>query len=418
MTERRKIVVITHAGGSPRHGPNMRWYYLGQALRELRVDVEIVSSSWFHKYMHPPVIGRSPETEIIDGLHYHWIKTRPYRNRGAAQVLNQLEFTLGCYRAAALIVSRGPDVVVASSPHPLVVYPAVAVAAKAGSEFVFEVRDLWPELLIELGNFGRTHPYMLLLKAAERFGVRKASTIVSVKPGDVEYFEQEYGGVRDRFAYVPNGFLPMSPAGEPPPAVEQARRRYSFLIGYVGALSAYYGLDRLLELACRLRHRSGIGIVVAGQGDRKESLVAKAAELGLENVHFVGSIPRREVPAALDCFDACYVGLEDLAVHRYGVSCNKIYEYMHAARPVIGSYRAGHDPVRAAGCGFSAPPGDYDSLVKGIEALMETPQLAFEYGRRARAYFDEHHDFRIVAADLARRLFGGASGLNRKTREE
>lgn len=405
----RKIIVVTHAGGSPHHGPNMRWYFLGQAMKHRGVEVEIVSSTSFHKYLNPPDIHGGFESRRIDGLVYHWVKSRPYRNRGPAQVFNQLEFTLRCFMLAASIAERRPDLVVASSPHPFVVYPARAIAERSGADFVFEVRDLWPEILLEAGGFSRMHPYILLLKAAERFAVKHASTIVSVKPGEGEYFEREYGLDPKRFFYAPNGFFPpsfSSSGGALPEAVRAARNEYSFLIGYVGALSAYYDLERLVGLAEHLRDRRGVGFVVVGQGERRNPLIRQAERLGLDNIRFVDAIPRRDVPAVLDCMDACYVGLEDLALHRYGVSCNKIYEYMYAARPIIGSYRAGHDPVGRAGCGFVAPPGEYDALARGVDALVADPGLAAEYGRRARKYFDENHDFRIVSSGLVDRFFG------------
>ena len=88
---RKRILVITHAGGSPFHGPNMRWYYLGLALKPLGVDVEIVSSSSFQKYISPPRVETALETCKVGPLTYHWIRTRPYRVRGVAQVINQIE---------------------------------------------------------------------------------------------------------------------------------------------------------------------------------------------------------------------------------------------------------------------------------------------------------------------------------------
>ena len=395
-----RILVMTHAGGSPSHGPNMRWYYLAQALKQIGVNVEIVSSSSFHKYTSPPVVHAGYSTEEVNGIKYHWLKTRPYSRRGFPQVVNQLEYVVGCYRFYQHFLNYQPDIVLASSPHPLVVFPARKIAKKCNARLVYEVRDLWPEVLLELGSFGRWHPYILMLKFAERYGLKCSDHIISVKPGDYDYFNKEYNLPAERFSYIPNGFLPETSLHSAPEVVHSIRSRYHFLLGYVGALSVYYGLDRLISLAKQFRGDKDIAFVIVGKGDHDEKLRLMVDKSGLDNVFFTGQISKLQVSATLAEFDACYVGLEDVGVHQYGISCNKIYEYMHAGKPIIGSYSAGYDPVKAAHCGFVAPPGDYSSLVDAIKRLMVHPENAQLLGKNGREYFDANHNFQVVADKL------------------
>ena len=406
----KRILVITHAGGSPFHGPNMRWYYLGLALKPLGVDVEIVSSSSFHKYISPPRVEADLETHEVGPLKYHWIKTRPYSARGVAQVINQIEFVLGCYRQQDVLRTRGYDVVLASSPHPFVVYPALSLARKIGAEFFFEVRDLWPAVLLELTRFSRWHPYLLALKAAERHAVKSAKKILSVKPGDRDYFNATYGIAADRFAYLPNGFLPGENIGSIPAEIELLRKKYRILIGYVGGVSTYYRLEDMVELARRCVDYEDIGFVIVGKGDRSEAVRVAVRSANLTNVHLVGAIDKQNVPAAIEQFDICYVGLADLDIHRYGISCNKIYEYMYASKPILGSYSTGYDPVVEADCGFTAKPGEYDLLAAKLLILADDENLRDECGRRARQYFDEHHDFQKVAEKLKETIFPRVAG--------
>lgn len=407
----KRLLVITHAGGSPHHGPNMRWYYLGQALKEIGVEVEIVSSSFFHKYVSPPDLSGSLETSSINGLTYHWLRTSPYKNRGLSQVFNQIEFVFRCYQFARFFASRKPDLVIASSPHPFIIFPARYIASITGVEFIFEVRDLWPELLVQLGAFSRWHPYVVALSFAERLGVKNSKFVISVKPGDGDYFYERYGLQKSRFYYIPNGFLPSdleSPISE---EIKQLRDRYKLVIGYVGALSLYYGLDHLVNLAHHFRSTPEVGFIVVGGGDQLNRLRARVYELGMQNVHFVGSIPNPAVPSALAFFDCCYVGLQDIDVHNFGISCNKIYEYMYAGKPIIGSYRTEYDPVLEAKCGFVAPPGDYQPLIDGINLLITDPDLASTLGQRGRSFFNLHHDFTIIAQRLKIVLFPGNDKL-------
>jgi glycosyltransferase involved in cell wall biosynthesis len=383
----------------------MRWYYLGHALKPLGIEVEIVSSSNFHKYISPPSVKDPVKDEVVGDMLYHWIRTRPYRGRGFSQVRNQLEFVYGCYKAAAMLRDRRPAIVLASSPHPFVAYPAISIARSIGARFIYEVRDLWPQLLLELGSFGRRHPYIMALKAAEFRAVNNAEKIVSVKPGDFEYFKKEHGITQKTFAYWPNGFMPDNNMDEYVPSIEQLKAKYRILVGYVGGVSTYYRLENFVDLASRVKKRNGIGFVLVGKGDRLDAIKDCARKAGLTNFHAIGPIRKSAVPAAISHFDICYVGLADLDLHRYGISCNKIYEYMYAGKPILGSYSAGFDPIAASGCGFSVRPEKGEELADRLLELAESRQLRAECGELGKLYFDQHHDFRMVARKIAVELF-------------
>ena len=383
----------------------MRWYYLGKALKPLGVDVEIVSSASFHKYLAPPKVEDALHTQKIDDIVYHWLKTKPYSSRGVRQVINQIEFVLGCYRFRHELCARKPNLVIASSPHPLVSFPAVSIARKVGADFFFEVRDLWPQILIELGRFSRWHPYIIALRVAERYGVKYAKKIISVKPGDYKYFKHEYKVPPENFCYIPNGFLPDQKSTIAPGTIQDLRRRYSFILGYVGALSSYYSLEHMIHLANIFKTNDNVGFVIIGKGDRKAELKKMIANFDLVNCHLIGPVAKTEVPACLELFDACYVGLEELAIHRYGISCNKIYEYMYAGKPIIGSYVCGYDPVVRAGCGVTARPGDYRTLVKYIKRLIDNEEIGQKNGECGKSYFNANHNFCKVAEIIVDQFF-------------
>jgi glycosyltransferase involved in cell wall biosynthesis len=401
-----RILIVTHAGGSPHHGPNMRWYHLGQALKSKNIEIEIVSSSSFHKYIDPPQITNAIEHDEIDGLQYHWLRTRPYKTRGFQQVLNQLQFVFQVFRFSKVLADRKPDLVIASSPHPFVVFPARRIAKKLSVPFLYEVRDLWPELLMQLGGFGSWHPYIALNKLAEKYAVKHANLILSVKPGDADYFAEKYAIDRDRCAYIPNGFFPghAGTTATNPTELSGLRNRYKYLVGYVGAISRYYGLEELVRLADSFRHRQDVGFVIFGGGDQAQDIERLASDCGLQNFHMLGKIPRNEVDGALKLFDVCYVGLQDLDVHKYGISCNKIYEYMFNSRAILGCYQAGHDPVVAGNCGITVSPGNTAELAEALQCLLSDDKSREQLGSNGRIYFEAHHHFSKVADLLMNQL--------------
>ncbi|MEC9375138.1 MAG: glycosyltransferase family 4 protein [Pseudomonadota bacterium] len=392
-----RIMVITHAGGSPMHGPNMRWYYLGQALKHHGIQVEIVSSTVFHKYINPPSIKGEFESENLNGVIYHWIKTFNYKKRGISQVINQLDFIRKIYKAKSFLLDRNPDLVIASSPHPFVVFPAKSIAASAGGKLIFEVRDLWPELIKELGNMHSWHPYVLMNQWAESFAIRHAKLILSVKPGDRDYFLDKYGNTAPDCVYVPNGFLPGTDSSEVPKQLDELRNQYKYIVGYVGAVSRYYGLEDLVRIAAEFQHQEDVGFVIIGGGDKSKEIFDLSKSFKLDNFHMIGQVPRSKVESAMHCFDVCYVGLQDLGVHRYGISCNKIYEYMYCSKPILACYSVGYDPVQQAECGFTIPLGDSVQQAKALRKLLADKPLRTIMGTNGKNYFEKNHNFSSIS---------------------
>ncbi len=387
-----KVVIFTHAAGSPRHGPNLRWYYLGQRLRELGCEVTLVGSSYFHKYIEQPA-GKGLLDEVsIDSLRYLFLRNIRYKGL-IGRLLNQMLYP---FMALLWVLFQGKhenaDIVVASSPPPFCIFAARKLAKKTNAALIYEVRDLWPMVIQELSNASSNNPYIRLLWATEKYAVKHSDLVVSVKPGDGDYFYKTYGLPPERFSWQANGFLPQ----EQDIAPAELSADTELIIGYVGAMSAYYGLDELLEAAALLKDDTGIRFVLVGGGEDLKRLTSVKERLGLDNVEFIGRVPKVDVPKYLNAFDICYVGLQDVKANQHGISCNKLFEYMHASKPIIGSYRTRFDPIEEARCGVTVVPGSPEQIVAAIRELATDSRKRLLLGKNARAYFNDNHDFAVI----------------------
>lgn len=389
------VVIFTHAAGSPDHGPNLRWYYLGRRLTELGCNVTIVGSSFFHKYVVQPKIEGLWSLRNIDEINYVFVRNIAYRGV-VGRLMNQIIFPL-----MALVWSwkRGsrikPDIVVASSPPPFCVFPAKYFAERNDASLVYEVRDLWPMVVQQLSGASDWHPYIRVLRRTERYAIRNSDSVVSVKPGDFDYFKTEYGLLSEQFNYFANGFLPNNLI-ENYSSESKANDDRKIVVGYVGAMSAYYGLNELLDTASQLLYNKDIKFVLVGAGEDFDALQKKKADLGLESVEFVGKVPKKDVSKYLASFDICYVGLKDVRANQHGVSCNKIFEYMHAGKPIVASYRTMFDPVQDGKCGITVSPGSPEEILQAILELSNSAEKREEMGRNGKKYFDENHDFSVI----------------------
>jgi glycosyltransferase involved in cell wall biosynthesis len=289
------------------------------------------------------------------------------------RVLNMLTFMARLYR---LPFGRlpAPDAIVVSSPSPFPILPAERWARRWRARLVFEVRDIWPLTLQELGGLSAHHPLVLLMRWFENRAYRVADAVVSVLPNARTHLES-HGMAANKLRVIPNGVSPDAltvPLRPAPISVQAVRADGDFTVGFVGTLGAANALESLIGAARLLADDDEIRFVIVGHGSEEERLRALAADL--TSVVFVGSVAKADVPATLREFDACYVGYHRSPLYRFGISPNKVFDYMAAARPVILAAEAANDPVRDADCGLTVPPDNPAALADAIRFLRTASQ--------------------------------------------
>jgi glycosyltransferase involved in cell wall biosynthesis len=178
---------------------------------------------------------------------------------------------------------------------------------------------------------------------------------------------------------------------------------------YAGAYGSGNNPGLILEAAAKLRARGdpAIRFRFIGNGFGEAALRAQRAALGLDNVSFEPQVPRNQVYSLLSQADILVAPVMPLDVYRFGVSLNKLFDYMAVARPIVLAVRASNHPVQDAGCGLECPPGDADALADAIVKIAcMSPQERWEMGIRGRRYAEQHHDFARLAQTLESVLAG------------
>jgi len=398
------ILLINHYAGSPRHGMAYRPYYLAREWIHLGHQVRIVAASHSHLRSVAPATSGPVTEESVDGIPYVWLRTPAYHGNGVRRALNMVAFVGRLTRyATTLVQGKAPDVVIASSTYPLDNVPARRIARRWGARHVFEVHDLWPLSPIELGGMSPRHPFILLMQWAENYACRHAHKVISILPGTRPHLEA-HGMPPERFFHVPNGISPAewSAARQPLPeehahVIQGLRSQDHFVLGYAGGHALSNALGPLVEAAAFLKHRR-IAIVLVGSGVQKPALVAAAQSYGLGNIFFLPPVLKACVPELLEAMDALYLGWQNKPIYRFGVSPNKVFDYMMAARPIIHSTGAGNDVVVEAGCGISVPPEEPAAIADAILQLAALPREERErMGQRGRDYVLRHHDYAVLA---------------------
>ena len=142
-----------------------------------------------------------------------------------------------------------------------------------------------------------------------------------------------------------------------------------------------------------------IKLIAVGQGPERERLMEKVRQLHVEeNVEFLPAVKRDQVPELLSQFDALYVGLQRQPLFRFGVSPNKLMDYMMAGKPVIFAIEAGNDMVAEAGCGVSIPPEDSGAIARAAEQLAAAPAQELQaMGERGHRFILENYEYDVLA---------------------
>lgn len=394
------ILYMDHYSGSIRHGNAMRPYYLGQEWLKDGHNLTVVGGSFSHVRRVQP---DGPGIEDIDGIKYIWVKTPSYTGNDIKRMLSIFFYTFRLlWHMRMLLRESKPDVVVCSTRYMFDMFPSWVMAKIARVPLVFELHDLWPLSPIQLGSISPRHPFILMIRVAEWFTYKTADRIVSCLPHTLKYMDR-FGVKEEQFTYCPNGiYLPDWEESEDLPEdmateLKKLKDEGKFLIAYTGAHGIANALHCLLEAADMLRDKNA-HFVFIGDGQEKENLQRIANEKGLPNVTFFPKISKRAIPTALRMMDTLFIGLQKKELFHYGISPNKLYDYMMAGRPVLQAIDASNDPVTESGCGLTIEAESSEAIKDGILKLMDTTEKErVEMGKKGHKFASENFDYKVLA---------------------
>ncbi|MEN6574796.1 MAG: glycosyltransferase family 4 protein [Phycisphaerales bacterium] len=397
------VWIINHYAGSRVHGMEYRHYYLAQHFVRMGLRPAIICASFHHLLTKLPE-GRTAE---VDGIPYVWIKTRRYAKNDARRALNMVDFSARLLFDKLACLPR-PEVVIASSPHPFVAFNGHRIARKYGAKFLFEVRDLWPLTLTEVGGHSSRHPFIRAMAWAERLGYERCDHTVSLSGGTRSYMVA-HGLDEGKFVHIPNGMdLPAEgECVEPLPeghrrVIGELREQGKLIVLYGGSHGVANALGNVLDAAGLLRDEPAVHFLLVGQGPEKESLQQRARQADLPNVSFLPPVGRSQMPALTQSADLGYIGLQKRDLFRYGVSPNKLYEYMAAGLPILFAIEMDRDEVAEARCGFSMPAEDPLALAAVLRQIVTMPRSELRaMGERGQRYLRDTHTYETLARQYA-----------------
>jgi glycosyltransferase involved in cell wall biosynthesis len=300
------------------------------------------------------------------------------------------------------------DLVFASSTPLTASLPGIAARLLRGKPFVFEVRDLWPELPRAMGVI--RNPLVLgMMSVLEWISYHSARGCIGLSPGIVAGIRRR-GIAPERVAMIPNGCdLDLAKPRESEMLSLPGVAAGDFVAAFTGAHGVANGLEAILDAAAVLRQRgrNNIKLLFVGDGKLKPSLQKRARQEELSNCLFLYPVPKHQL---FELMAQIHVGLMVLAnvpAFYYGTSPNKFFDYIAAGLPVLNNYPGWlADLITEHQCGIAVAPDDPEAFADALERLAGDPDLRVRMGRNARRLAESTFDRDRHAQEFADFLEG------------
>jgi colanic acid biosynthesis glycosyl transferase WcaI len=300
------------------------------------------------------------------------------RHKMAGRVSNYLSYlALAVPRA----LSIRADVILAMTDPPVEGIAAAFVAQLKRWPFVYNIRDMYPDMALGGGIVG-DRGWVRLWEKMHRRALRRAQRVI-VLGDDMRDRILQKGIEPERVVVVRDGTsIPQTFAEQSHPVAEEIRSGFEFAAIHAGNLGFYGAWDTLLQ-AAKLLEGENIGLIFVGEGANRARL--QLAAHGAANVRFLPFRPAAEIPLVMAAGDVHIIcvrrGLEGVVVP------SKLYSVLAAGRPVLAVASEESDVVRIvreARCGLAADPDDPASVAEALRKLRDEPGELISMGQRAR----------------------------------
>lgn len=401
-----QLWIINHYAVPPSGAGGTRHYHLARNLLANGWKATIIASATDHATGIDRLSkGQKRKLAQHEGINFLWLQTPKYEGNDSGRMRNMLTFA---FRTLLLCRRPGnmtqPDLIIGSTVHPFSALSGWLLAKRYRVPFVFEIRDLWPETLIRMKRLKANSLQARILYAIEKFLTKRAARVIALLPGTPEYLQSRKIKT-DKIIYLPNGSeIDMVDRLAQQHKMDPPYKDFTFM--YFGAFGNANDLHTMIRgFSCFQKNNpeKNVKFRMIGEGPLKKEIQALAEQLKLKNISFEPAVIKNQVPAMARTADAFLITVCNLPeLYRYGISMNKLFDYMTAGKPIIIANCASNDPVQEANAGISVPSGDVQALAKAMEKIFNMPEEERErMGNNGRNFVKEKHDYKILAQRLA-----------------
>ena len=334
------------------------------------------------RYIETKELWTVKEAEEIH-TPFVFVKARKYLGNGKQRVLNMIDFYRNVKKTALEYAETfgKPDIILASSVHPLTMVAGIQLAKKFGVKCICEVRDLWPEAIVAYSKrITKNSLPARVMYAGEKWIYKKAAAVIFTQEGGPDYV-CEHGWDKKHGGPIENGKLFHINNGVDLEAFDENLINYPyadadldnpelFKVVYCGAINRINNLGIILDVAKLIKNEK-VKFVIFGSGNELDALKKRVEEEKIDNVVFKGRVNKQFIPSIDSKADLNIVHWEMNPLLRVGESYNKSFEYFAAGKPVFYTIRPGYSIAEKYGCGRLTEGFEPKDIAAGIQAMAE-----------------------------------------------
>lgn len=399
-----RIAVICHYFVPEVGAPSARIYDMAKIWVLNGHSVTVVTNFPNHPtgVIHKGYEGKSFLKDEMDGLKVVRCRTYATPNSGfIKKTMAHLFFMMMAILQGGKEI-KDADVIMVSSPTLFSVISAWWLGRRHGIKYVFDVRDLWPGIFIELGVLKNS----ALIKALERlemFLYSKAGKIVTVSQSFAKDIS-ERGIDAKKIHYIPNGvdLEKYKPSDQDSDHMKKLHLKGKFVVLYCGGHGISHALATVVDAANLLKDDETFHFLFVGDGAEKSKVVEYARTLGVKNVTFLPSQPNRMIAGFYNNADVCLVPLRKIPLFKTFIP-SKMFEIMGCQRPIIASVEGeSAEILKKSGAAIIVSPEDSKGIVEAILEMKRNPQAARRMGESGRKFAAKYFDREKLAESYLR----------------
>lgn len=407
---KKKIWIMNHYATNSFYNKGGRHYWFAENLLEKGYDPTIFCANTRHNSKDIIEIDKNKYLKMtIENIPYVFVKTAEYKGNGIQRIKNMVGLYKNLFSVSKeyAIINGKPDVIFASSVHPLTLVAGIKIAKKFGVPCICEVRDLWPESIVAYGFLKRNNILAKILYQGEKWIYKKADSIIMTWEGGKDYIVDQ-GWENDidlsKINHISNGVVIE--------AFDRNSDEYQINdpdldnkdfknIVYAGSIRRVNNLGMILDTAKIIKNKgiNDIRFLIYGSGNESEILQQRCKDEGINNVIFKGRVEKSFVPSILK---KAYVNIlhnSSTSLDKYGQSQNKFFEYLAAGKCIVQTYSTGYSICNKYNCGISVPIQNAEEIAKVVIKACSNEEKNILMGQNARqAAYD--FDFKVLTNKL------------------
>lgn len=411
---KKKVWILNHYATNSFYNKGGRHYWFAKKLIGKGYNPVIFCANTRHSTEDIIEIesGEKYTIKVLDKIPYVFIKTTPAFNNGLDRIKNMIIFYSNLLKVARKYKKEygKPDVIIASSVHPLTMVAGIKIAKRLNVPCICEVRDLWPEAIFNFNKIKENGFLGRILTKGEHWIYKNSNALIFTKEGDTDYikekrWDKDQGGDIDlkKCHYINNGveLNSFNKLMEENIVDDEDLISEKFKVVYTGAIRPVNDVGKIVDAAMILKEHKDIEFLIFGDGNQKPMLEKRIQDERLNNIKIKGYVNKRYIPYILN---KSSINILNYSQTQYnwtrGNSSNKLFEYMASGKPVISTVKMGYSIINKYKCGIELDKDTPEELAKAIIRVKEMPEEQYHVlGNNAKNGV-KNFDFNVLTNKL------------------